>query len=255
VSAGFRLTAWACILLSALSSMIISYAGLAGLARLVGYGTVEIPIVGLVLDAAALLPVGIDVAIVASTLVWLGQGAPSGTTSYARRLALVTIATSVLANATYHGLIGGKYWWLASVVASIPPAFLAALVHLGALLVRATPATAPAPAERDDVRQDQERDDQEQETAHQDAPELAPAAPEQRQEPGGAPGDGLVTSGNLFDEIARRVREAEAAGLRPPGRGKLARQLDVSEHDVRKALELLHQERAEHLATTPVPGQ
>jgi hypothetical protein len=67
---------------------VISYAGLAGLARLVGCTTVELPLVPFVVDVSALLPVAIDVTIVASTLVWLGQGAPRETMSDARGLAL-----------------------------------------------------------------------------------------------------------------------------------------------------------------------
>ncbi len=236
MSKPFKVAAWLCIVVSALSSMIISYAGLAGLARLVGYSTVKLPLLAVAIDVSALLPVAIDVAIVASTLVWLGQGAPAQTTHYARGLALVTIGTSVLANAVYHGLTGGAFWWLASIVASIPPAFLAALVHLGALLVRTGP---PAPVEHHEPEQDR-RDlvpvDQAPAMAHPD--QVAPA-PE--------PGDELVTSRNLVEEIEQMIRDAERVGARPPGRTVLARKLDVSEHEVRQALESLRQERAGQL--------
>jgi hypothetical protein len=244
VSRGFRVAAWACIVVSALSSMIISYVGLAGLARMVGYGTVELPLISVVLDVSVLLPVAIDVAIVASTLVWLAQGAPRHTLTYARNLALVTIGTSVLANATYHGMTGHGHWWLASLVASIPPAFLAALVHLGALLVRGTPA---APAEVDDVHQEPVTD-------HQDPVEPTPQAPEARPEAGDAPGDNLATSRDLVEQVARLVDAAESAGLRAPGRGVLARQLDATEHEVRQALAQLRQERAGRLELAPSHG-
>jgi hypothetical protein len=68
------------------ASIVISYTGRASLARLVGCTTVEPPFVD---DVFALLPVAIDVTIVASTLVWLGQGAPRETMSDARGLGRV----------------------------------------------------------------------------------------------------------------------------------------------------------------------
>ncbi|MEV6879127.1 hypothetical protein [Amycolatopsis sp. NPDC051128] len=240
-----------CIVLSAASSMLISYAGLAGLARLVGYTTVDLPLSPVAIDASALLPIAIDVAIVASTLVWLGQGAPAQTRNYARGLALATISTSVLANAGYHGLTGGGpagSWWLASIVGSIPPASLAALVHLGALLVRANPATL---AEVEPAHQVPEQPHQDPEPAHQDPAEGAPASPE----PGDEPGDDLVTSEDLAEKVASVIAAAERAGLRPPGRSVLARQLDVSEHEVRQALARLRQERTGQLALTPAAGR
>jgi hypothetical protein len=251
VSQGFRFAAWVCIVLSAASSMLISYAGLTGLARLVGYTTVDLPLSPVAIDASALLPIAIDVAIVASTLVWLGQGAPAETRSYARRLALVTIGTSVLANAGYHGLTGGGpagSWWLASIVGSIPPAFLAALVHLGALLVRTRPAAVAVP---EDAHREEEQPYQELEPARPDSATPPPAAPE----PGAGPGDDQVTSGDLAEKVADMIARAEAAGLRPPGRSVLARQLDVSEHEVRQVLEKLRHERAGHLAMSPAPGR
>ncbi|WP_290055646.1 hypothetical protein [Amycolatopsis solani] len=251
----FRVAAWLCIVISAASSMVISYAGLAGLAQLVGYTTVNLPLLPWAVDASALLPVAIDVAIVASTLVWLGQGAPRETTNYARGLALVAIATSVLANATYHGLTGGGAagsWWLASLVAAVPPAFLAALVHLGALLVRTAPTAVVEPTSE---RQEPEQQNQEPEHAHQDPTPAHQIPAEPAPEPGATPGEDQVTSRNLLDEVARIVERAEAAGLRPPGRGILARQLDVSEHEVRQALEKLRQERAGQPAMSPAPAR
>jgi len=241
MSPKFRFAAWLCIVVSALSSMVISYAGLAGLARLVGYTTVSLPLVPFPVDVSALLPVAIDVAIVASTLVWLGQGAPRETTTYARRLALAGIGTSVLANAVFHGLAGGWYWWLAAVVASIPPAFLACLVHLGALLVRTEALVTFEPAPE---HQDPEQLHQDPAPVRQDPANPAPEA-----------GGDLVTSGDLAEKVADMIARAEAAGLRPPGRSVLARQLDVSEHEVRQVLEKLRQERPGHLALAPAPGR
>lgn len=43
----------------------------------------------------------------------------------------------------------------------------------------------------------------------------------------------------LVDDISRLIREAEAAGLEPPGRVTLMRLTKASEHNVRKAMETL----------------
>jgi hypothetical protein len=204
-----KFMAWCCIIAAALAAMAISYSGLDGLARMVGYGDAVAP----------LLPIAIDVAIVGATLVWLGAGAPARAFSFARVLAMLAILTSVLANATFHGLSGGGRWWLASIVASIPPAFLAALVHLGALLVRHD-AEPPAPTEAA-------------------SPPPVPT-PE--------PGEGLVTIvepappvASVQDQVRQILDDAAAAGQPAPGRPTIARQLGASEHQVRKVLDSLRQ--------------
>lgn len=209
MSAGTKLWSWACIITAALAAMAISYSGLNGLARLVGYGPAVAP----------LLPIAIDVAIIGATLVWLGQGAPARAYGFARVLALAAILTSVLANATFHGLAGGGNWRLAAIVASIPPAFLAALVHLGALLVRTG-----------------------------DAPPAAEPAWRELAEPAGEPGDELVTSDDIppavasvEDQVRQIIDEAARAGIRPPGRPTIARQLGTTDHQVRQALNNIRQ--------------
>lgn len=209
----WKFFSWFCIIASAAAAMVISYSGIAGLARQVGYGDYIAP----------LLPIAIDVAIVAATLVWLGQGAPARAFNYARVLALLAILTSVLANATYHGLAGSQRWWLASIVASLPPAFLAALVHLGALLVRHDEAP---PADTEEL--------------------VTPPAPEPE------PASELVTSEDaapalasptpsVEEQVRQILDEAARTGTRPPGRPTIARQLGVSEHQVRQVLDAQRQ--------------
>lgn len=257
-----KFAAWSCIVAAALAAMAISYSGLNGLARMVGYSTMVAP----------LLPIAIDVAIIGATLVWLGQGAPRQALNFSRLLALVAISTSVLANATFHGLTGGENWRLGAVVAAIPPAFLAALVHLGALLVRKSTKSpesgvawrevtisAPAPAS----------------SAGEPGDGLATDASEAG-EPGGelvspasAAGESLVTvtssarddlafaqdAGEILapvassspaedgiDYLVRQILdEAARTGTKPPGRPAIARQLGTSEHQVRKALDTIRQ--------------
>lgn len=224
MSTNFKAAAWACILVSAIAAMAISYSGLYGLALTTGFEW----------WAAPLLPIAIDVTIVGATLVWLGQGAPVAAFGFARGLALVAISTSVLANATFHGLAGGERWWLAAIVASIPPAFLAALVHLGALLVR-TETSEPVEAEQPlPARQE----------PHQSGDEPHPEA-----------GSDLVTSEDarqappsLREQVVAAQAAARADGKRVPGRQVLARQLGVREHEVRQVLDQLRQEPPARLA-------
>ncbi len=209
----WKFFSWFCIIASAAAAMVISYSGIAGLARQVGYGDYIAP----------LLPIAIDVAIVAATLVWLGQGAPARAFNYARVLALLAILTSVLANATFHGLAGSQRWWLASIVASLPPAFLAALVHLGALLVRRDtepPADASEPAS---------------ELVTPPGPE-----PEPTSELVPAPVESPATA-SVEDQVRQIIDEAAKSGAPLPGRPAIARQLGTSQHQVRKVLDTIRQ--------------
>lgn len=204
-----KVSAWICIAIATIAAMVLSFSNLVGLALMVGFDG----------RVAWLLPVAIDITIISSTLVWLGRGAPAQAFRYAKRLALLAILTSVLAGATYHGLLPGDRWWLASIVASIPSALLAALVHLGALLARAG-EVPPAPTEAA-------------------SPPPVPT-PE--------PGEGLVTIvepappvASVQDQVRQILDEAAAAGQPAPGRPTIARQLGASEHQVRKVLDSLRQ--------------
>lgn len=199
-----RLASWTCLAVAGLAALAISYSGLSGLAALCAFGAVGF-----------LLPVAVDVTVIGASITWLAAGTPPAAWRVARRLALTAITTSVLANAVEHGITGGRWWWLAALVAAIPPGLLAALVHLGALLAR---HQAPeARQEASDAGADS--------TPRQPAP-----APRQDRQ---APGDDLVD----------RARSLLAAPGGPRlGRARLARELDISEHQARQVLDQLASE-------------
>jgi hypothetical protein len=75
-----------------------------------------------------LVPVTVDAAGLVALRIWMREGVP-----FARRLTLSCIGLSVAGNAAQHGL--GAYgltvpWWVIVVVSAVPPATLAAVVHL-----------------------------------------------------------------------------------------------------------------------------
>lgn len=91
---------------------------------------------GVAPQLAWLLPVAIDAAVVVSTRAWLGTRTSARVTSYARRLALVSLGMSVAGNATEHGMTAYTIttpWWVVVAVSAVPPAMLGAIAHLAAL--------------------------------------------------------------------------------------------------------------------------
>lgn len=99
---------------------------------------------------AWLLPVTLDAAGIVAARVWLRGHAHPDAVRYARQLALVCIVLSVAGNATAHLMqlaATGAPWWVVLPVTSVPPAVLAAVVHLGHLLSR-----EDTPEDRTEVR-------------------------------------------------------------------------------------------------------
>lgn len=230
MSSGAKFAAWFFIFVAAIAAMVMSYAGLFGLAQLTGFGP----------NVSPLLPIAIDVTIIAATVVWLGQGAPAGVLSYARSLALSAIGVSVLANATFHGLAGGQLWWLATIVAAVPPAFLAALVHLGALLVRG-PGDAGgdlAPVTSDPVAAGEELGNPGEPAPVDDDPAASPSP-----EPA-----------NAGDDLVSRASQLVTAAGGQMGRARLAGELGVTEHQARQLLATLRAETPGHLALVAEAG-
>lgn len=198
---------WTLIIFSGLAALALSFQGLQGLADLVG------------LQPSALFPISVDITTTASTIAWLSGGHASRT---GKHLALASIVASVAGNATFHLIaLANGYATLASVVAAVPPIMLAALVHLGALL-----ATPPV--------------------VHQEAGEAGVepgvdlvTSENVRQEPLPQPTPVVEEDGDLASRIASIRQAARDAGEHPPGRGVLARELGVTPHQVRAALEEL----------------
>jgi hypothetical protein len=185
----------------ALAAAVLSFAALRDLAELCGFAP----------GLAWLLPVVVDAGAAGGSLVWLTGWAPGDARRFACRLALVLLGLSVAANAVGHLLAlytpGRPPWWVVAVASGVAPAVLGALIHLGVLCQREQhadeePALPPAP------------------------PALPPAAEE--------PGDELEAPGDeAGEQEADRAAELIAAGV---GRRKLARELQITEHEARELL-------------------
>lgn len=160
---------------------------------------------------AWLLPVCIDAAAVVATRVWLSSSSPEPARRFARTLALGAFLLSVAGNAADHGMTAYGIvppWWAVVAVAAVPPAILAGTAHLAALA-----ATRPA--------------------VHQDTPA----------DPAPAPGERQVQPDDLAARAAELVNAGRANGHRI-GRGRLARELEVSESQARQLLRQVADQRA-----------
>lgn len=151
---------------------------------------------------AWLLPVCVDAGAAVSTRVWL-DGRAVAAERYARRMTFAMLAVTVAGNALHSGLVASGLtptWWTAVLVGGIPPAVVGSTVHLAVLVGRpVTPrvVTTPAPA--------------------------AGLNPVQV---------GEVAAGDNLDGVDRAA-ELIAEGA---GRRRLARELDVTEHQARELL-------------------
>ncbi|MGH3517587.1 MAG: DUF2637 domain-containing protein [Haloechinothrix sp.] len=111
----------------ALAAAVLSFASLQQLAQRAGFTP----------SLAALLPLAIDAQAVVATRAWLAQHSSERARRYARGLALASVGLSVLGNAGEHAMAAytlATPWWVVVLVSAVPPAALAATVHLAALL-------------------------------------------------------------------------------------------------------------------------
>jgi hypothetical protein len=202
---------WTGLAVVALAAAVLSFDALRQLAVLAGTPA----------TLAWLLPVTIDAAALVATRVWLAGGAPVRARSFARFLALGMIGLSVAGNAVSHWLVAYQVtppWWSVVAVAAVPPAVLGAVAHLAALAVtRQHPATAVPEAVVANWGT---------------GTNLEPVSPTDL----AAPGESLV------DQARYLVAAGEAEG-RKVGRGRLARELGVTENQARQVLRQLDAER------------
>ncbi len=190
---------------------------------------------------AWLLPVVIDTTAVVASRIWLGRRGPIAAVGYARALALTAAIVTIAANITQHALVAYRLapaWWLVAGLAAVPPAGLVAVAHLVALLTRPSPAhqvdqlTEPAADQPAPLVSSAPAGP----TGSPPAPVSAPVAlPGAGDRAGGGAGELLVA-------VARRaVAAGRARGVRV-GRGRLARELGIGEHQARQLLRhLAHQ--------------
>ena len=196
------------LLVVAGAAAVLSFAALRDLALICGFAP----------WLAWLLPVVVDAGAAAGSLVWLGGWSATGARRFARTLALALLGLSVAANALGHGLAAfalAPAWWVVVVVSAVAPAVLGAVVHLAVLVGRIDEPADPPVLWLDD-----------------EAAELEPVNAEQLDELG---------LSRLWDTApsARPTRPQRAAELIAEGAGRrrLARELEISEHEARRLLD------------------
>lgn len=191
------------------AGVIFSFVGLRQLAIDTGIGT----------GYAWLLPITIDAATLVAARIWLLPTIPEDVRAWARQWMLAAIGLSIGGNVVERAIHAGLLvlpWWAVVVVGAVPPAMLASVVHLASLVIsgRYDTANHQAPAWRPATTNHQV-------TSHQAANHQPPAIAE------GAPSD-------LDDliERARALRTADPA----IGRGRIAAELDISDHTARRVI-------------------
>jgi hypothetical protein len=190
------------------AAAVLSFATVRDLAQSSGYPP----------NLAWLLPVVIDATAVVGSRIWLGGGGHPGAVRYARTLALAAAAVTIGANVLQHGLVAHHLsppWWLVAVLAAIPPTALVAVAHQVALLARAVhPAVSGDGAEALEGAK------------HRPSPPRREPAPSTTR-----PGAGIAGG-----DLAARARQLITASPEPIGRRRLARELEISEHQARRLL-------------------
>ncbi len=205
---------YALLVVVAGAAAVLSFAALRDLALLCGFAP----------WLAWLLPVVIDAGAAAGSLVWLGGWPAAQARRFGRALALVLLGASVAGNAVGHALeayTARPAWWVVVVVSAVAPAVLGAVVHLAQLAVGGhTERPEPAVEGLDDG------DRYEEETLDERGLSLAWAT---------APAAEPVIDDQAGED---RAGEDRAAGLIAAGAGRrrLARELEISEHQARELL-------------------
>lgn len=208
---------WAGLAVVSGSAAVLSFATVRDLALACGYP----------LRLAWLLPVVIDATAVVGSRIWLGSAASRSAIRYARALALAAAAVTIGANVLQHGLAAYHTmppWWLVAALAAIPPTALVAVAHQVALLTRAHSVLDPVAGK-----------------------------PETSSSPAAArPGSRPVERATGDDGLAARALRVITATPGPVGRRRLARELDISEHQARQLLPQIA--RVTDVAAAPTPA-
>lgn len=172
---------------------------------------------------AWVLPVATDLSAIVATRVWLSARYPASIRRYAATIAIIAMALSFV-GASLHYAVETSPWWLRMAVGGLPSLSLAALVHLGALIVayRADKpprgrsgkgATAPrvdaAPEPRLRVRPDRKS------APNVSAPEARAVAPTVAPDASGALAPNVTEEGEQAAPAAAEVPAPRAETVRP----------------------------------------
>jgi hypothetical protein len=174
---------------------------------------------------APLLPLVIDVGVAVAAWVWR-RGVNPEAARLAGRLTWSLLVLTITGNGAHLGMEASHVtppWWVAALVGAIPPAVAGATAHLLVLLGRVNPDKAAN-------------------SVH----EVATSAPEAREELTVSAPSRPKRAKTLPAPTDRTVSETKAAALLASGAGrrKLARALDISEHQARVLLEQHAAEKA-----------
>jgi hypothetical protein len=223
---------WCLLAIVAVAAAVLSFSALKDLGDLCGFHPRLSPLLPAVVDAGA----------AAGCLVWLS---PNDVTTEARRFARALtwtlLGSSVAGNAIVHGLSAyhrAPHWTLVVAVSGVAPAVLGAVVHLSVLVGRDVPMSDTKsqsgghPAGEDDA----------------DGAEAGPGPhlPRSASSPPPSPAPSRPKRTSVAAPTDRTVSETRAAALLASGAGrrKLARALDISEHQARVLLEQHAAEKA-----------
>lgn len=216
------------------AAVVASFSTLASLAAVAGWGE----------RASWLLPVCLDALGMVATRVWLSPTAPAAAQAFAKRIALAAIVVSIAGNAAGHlastghlsqGLI------LVVLVGAVPPAGLAAGIHLADLRRKVTVVldAAPVPAVATLAvwiwRAPSQR------------VIPGPAKPKAAPKPSRPPAKSVPESGEVDDVLMQRARhiaeEYEKEHGKPPNRDELKPLLKCGTTKATKVAAVLKKER------------
>nr|WP_062395519.1 DUF2637 domain-containing protein [Pseudonocardia sp. AL041005-10] len=203
-----KATLYTLLLVVAAAAAVLSFTTLRDLALLCGFS----------ISTAWLLPLVVDVGAAAGTLTWLsGPGAARG---YGRALALTLLGLSVGGNALGHGLAAADarpHWGVVVLVSAVAPAVLGAVVHLSVLAGRTDPA------EHDQAEEPTEQARMKVVSEPVATVDPVPAV--------------AATVGELVEQRDGTGRDRVSVLLAEgAGRRRLARELDITEHQARELI-------------------
>lgn len=199
---GLGVLTWAAIVVVLAAAAVLSFDAVRDLAVLCGVRD----------ELAPLLPIAIDGGVAVSTRVWL-SGRAVIAERFARRMTLALLAVTVAANALHADLVAADVrpaWWVAVMVGAVPAFVVGSTCHLVALLIRRPAKGTPLPGTP--------------------APDVTPVQ-DDHDEAGAAQRHVLPGAAENPDQDRAVALIAEGAGRR-----RLARELDMTEHQARELL-------------------
>lgn len=165
-------------------------------------------------------PICLDAVAYLATRIWLEKGAAY---RFARALAVGAVTLSLVANGLVHGLTEytlQPHWVIVVLVGAVPPLMLALVAHLLVTDQPTTPATAPAEVPAVTA-----------ELPTVDVPDTSADLD--------SPGDHQPVASPVPDPLVEQARDVLAQARRDGrvvGRTRLARELNVTEHQARHLL-------------------